>query len=358
MSSPQALIVGGLAAALVLRKNGIPVRLIERALDYQIGVRGNGIQVNAMDLPGSLVLDPPTQILKLFKILGLVTDIFDNSIEPPQMRGRLCVTVKLGTELVDFTQDAHKVTTNLLKHDKRGSSENEGLEVDWVIGTDGARGITPKRLGINFWGETLEKQAFPVAEVDMEGLNREFLALSFPYENIGPPMEVPPPGLGNGTPKEIQKVVDIICRNEDELIQAGDRALDGPNFVLVPASAQDILHALRKYNKDGDRLLDLESESVLVDTQGHVRRAYDVDATQARKALPSVIIIRPDTYFVHDPQLQGEEKYFAKISVQSLRGCVITLVIPRYNREAFASLICRGLVVSLKNSLKDWRCGK
>jgi hypothetical protein len=31
--------------------------------------------------------------------------------------GRLGVTVELGTELVEFTQDAHKVSTNLLKRE-------------------------------------------------------------------------------------------------------------------------------------------------------------------------------------------------------------------------------------------------
>jgi len=91
MSPPQGLIVGagpcGLAAAFVLRKNGITVRLIEKALDYQISVCGNGIQVNAMDLRDTLIfanalLQP--RILELFKIL--VADIFDNSIEPPHMR--------------------------------------------------------------------------------------------------------------------------------------------------------------------------------------------------------------------------------------------------------------------------------
>jgi hypothetical protein len=45
-----------------------------------------------MDLPGSLIFDLPAnallqpRILELFKILGLVTDIFDNSIEPSQIR--------------------------------------------------------------------------------------------------------------------------------------------------------------------------------------------------------------------------------------------------------------------------------
>ncbi|KAF9504137.1 hypothetical protein BS47DRAFT_1368999 [Hydnum rufescens UP504] len=154
---------GGLAAALVLRGNGITVRLIERLWILR-SVRDNGIQPRILEL------------------LGLAADIFDDSIEPPQMRAydgkpvirtwdfgvkepatpavpypnpqilggstmeailrshlsRLVVTVDIGTELVDFTQDAHKVIANLLKRDKNGSSENETLEVDWVIGAGGA----------------------------------------------------------------------------------------------------------------------------------------------------------------------------------------------------------------------------
>ncbi|KAF9513649.1 hypothetical protein BS47DRAFT_1343865 [Hydnum rufescens UP504] len=64
----------------------------ETALDYQIGVRDNGIQVTAMDIPDSLIFHPLTEallqpmILKVFKVLGLVTDIFNYSIDPPQMR--------------------------------------------------------------------------------------------------------------------------------------------------------------------------------------------------------------------------------------------------------------------------------
>ncbi|KAF9503621.1 hypothetical protein BS47DRAFT_1356068, partial [Hydnum rufescens UP504] len=107
----------------------------------------------------------------------------------------------------------------------------------------------------------------------------------------------------------------MLYRNEGELIQAGDRAPGGPNLVLAPTSTQDILHGLGKYNKDGDGLVDLylvlpENTVHLMRvqgecawcarryTQGHVwiQRAYDVDATQARKASPSVIIISPDTY--------------------------------------------------------------
>lgn len=39
----------GLTAALVLRRNGVFVRLIEKALEYHIGVRGNGVQVSGLE---------------------------------------------------------------------------------------------------------------------------------------------------------------------------------------------------------------------------------------------------------------------------------------------------------------------
>ncbi|KAF9504595.1 hypothetical protein BS47DRAFT_1401250 [Hydnum rufescens UP504] len=156
---PQPLRAHGTALIVYMRRN-----IVVKALDYQIGVRDNGIQPRILEL------------------LGLAAHIFDDSIEPPQMRAydgkpvirtwdfgvkepatpavpypnpqilggsimeailrshlsQLVVTVDIETELVDFTQDAHKVTANLLKRNKNGSSENETLEVDWVIGAGGA----------------------------------------------------------------------------------------------------------------------------------------------------------------------------------------------------------------------------
>ncbi|KAF9505745.1 hypothetical protein BS47DRAFT_1400122 [Hydnum rufescens UP504] len=252
------------AAALALRKNGIAVRLIEKALDYQIGVRGNGIQVSAMAIPGSLICDSLTnallqpRILELFKTLGLVIDILDNSIDPLQMRAydgklslgrgtlfqrksqvqqfptcpngrilaqstteailrshlsRLGITVELG----DGTRRLHtrcpQGDCKSPKARQKWFFRNETLEVDWVIGADGARGVTRKHLGINFWGETLEKQAFLVADVDMEGLDREYwavygsaatgLVMALP---MGPAPHFSVVGTGNS--EEIQKAVD------------------------------------------------------------------------------------------------------------------------------------------------------
>ena len=152
--------------------------------------------------------------------------------------------------------------------------------------------------------------------------------------------------------------------NDEEAIKAGDRAPDAPDLVppkggepttlfdlLTPTmhtvlvfeyptnppsltSTKNIFHALHKYNRDDQRLIqsylvlskdslitrlgDLAGvvDQIFIDSEGHAQRAYDVDATQSREALPMVVIIRPDTYvgaFVHDAE--GVEKYFSKIFV-------------------------------------------
>ncbi|KAF9503639.1 hypothetical protein BS47DRAFT_1386416 [Hydnum rufescens UP504] len=347
MSSPQELVVGcptksprrGLAPALVLRKNGIVVRLIGKALDYQIGVRSNGMQ---------------PRILEQFKILGMVTDIFDNCIKPPQMK-----TYGGRTVIKTWEFGVKEPATPAVPY-------NETLEVEWVMGADGARemeGLDRKRslFSRKYWA------AYGSAGTR---LVLAWAMGSAPHFSV----------VGNGTQEEIQEVVNILYLaskdasqgvnpgflhddifkqvgvnyqwseivldqhldsrkkvnvgnkvymwygNGDERIQAGDRALDAPNLVLVPAAAEptttarlldlltgfahtalDILCALGKYNKDGDCLVDsylvlpenaLDARSgewlgmnrVFVDTQGHARKAYDVDTSQTRKALLLVVV--------------------------------------------------------------------
>ncbi|KAF9513704.1 hypothetical protein BS47DRAFT_1362259 [Hydnum rufescens UP504] len=282
-------LICGLVAPLVLCKNGIPVRPIEKALDYQIGVRGNGIQ------PHPRILGQCTAEAMLRSHLS-----------------RLGVTVELGTGLVDFTQDAHK---------------NETLEVDCV---------TRKHLGISFWGEMREKLPFLVADVDMERLDREyclivsFRVLPFPWVQLLTPQwwvmglrnkykmsskyyvgleaslvmkNLSPRSLLSTYETErmppIKEMLKLVTNLHTPLWEPtrGRRAPDAPNLVLgpvvaedgagpttmtlfdrlrpfshtalvfklpegppaeppSPASTQDVLHALGKYNKDGHRLVD------------------------------------------------------------------------------------------------------
>jgi len=233
-------------------------------------------------------------------------------------------------EMLKLTTNLH--TQSMSDRNMTSSDTSKSVNQSWV------RENIFKQLGVNYqWSEIVLDQ-----RLDAE-------------KNVG-----------NKVPRPYGK--------DDEPIQAGDRAPDAPNLVPItaeggtkattlfdlltpfthtalvfelrqspptdteppsPAStSKDILDVLGKYNKDGHRLIDtylvlpehtpdagLGSvvggvNQVLVDTQGHARRAYDVDASQDRKALPSVVIIRPDTYigaFVHD--VQGVEKYFSKIFV-------------------------------------------
>jgi 2-polyprenyl-6-methoxyphenol hydroxylase-like FAD-dependent oxidoreductase len=54
---------------------------------------------------------------------------------------RLGREVELGTELVDIEQNDDYVTCRLKKTKDDGSVEDETLKVDYVVGTDGGRGL-------------------------------------------------------------------------------------------------------------------------------------------------------------------------------------------------------------------------
>jgi 2-polyprenyl-6-methoxyphenol hydroxylase-like FAD-dependent oxidoreductase len=54
---------------------------------------------------------------------------------------RLGREVELGTELVDIEQDDDCVTCKLNKTMADGTVEEEVLKIDYVVGTDGGRGL-------------------------------------------------------------------------------------------------------------------------------------------------------------------------------------------------------------------------
>ncbi|KDQ13836.1 hypothetical protein BOTBODRAFT_133086 [Botryobasidium botryosum FD-172 SS1] len=213
MTSPQpaVLVVGagpaGLAAALSLAKNSVPVRIIEKNDAYQVGARGVGIQ-------------PRT--LEVFANLGVLDDVLAKGITQPIMRAyapngrdiarewnfldvvelspsvpypnptmiaqddteailrdhlqRYNVQVELGHELVGLEQDDKGVTAQIFSHTPNANDTNgttETLRVSWLIGADGARGITRKTLGLDFIGETRESEGALLADLEVENLDRD-----------------------------------------------------------------------------------------------------------------------------------------------------------------------------------------
>jgi len=86
---------------------------------------------------------------------------------------RLGCAVELGTELISFTQTDDHVEAKLCV--KGMDPDSEGVEeiasFDYMVGTDGARGVVRKQLGLPFVGETRTVENFVVGDIKVEGLS-------------------------------------------------------------------------------------------------------------------------------------------------------------------------------------------
>jgi hypothetical protein len=81
-------------------------------------------------------------------------------------------TVELGTELKSFKQfDDHVQATLQVRGMEQGVQGVEEISsYEYMVGTDGARGIVRKQLGLNFLGETRVIENFVVGDMKVEGL--------------------------------------------------------------------------------------------------------------------------------------------------------------------------------------------
>ncbi|KDQ10916.1 hypothetical protein BOTBODRAFT_163427 [Botryobasidium botryosum FD-172 SS1] len=211
-SQLAVLVVGagpaGLVAALSLAKHGVPVRIIEKSSTYQVGLRGAGIQPRTLEAFASLgvwdalslsgVIAPKMKaygpnghdVVKewnFFEKLEPTPGVpYPNPCAVPQdiieavLRDALKqhgIHVELGKELVSFEQDDEGVTAHILVHglDADGShtTTTETLKVGWLLGADGAKGIVRKSLGLTFLGETRDADALLLADVEVEGVDRD-----------------------------------------------------------------------------------------------------------------------------------------------------------------------------------------
>lgn len=83
--------------------------------------------------------------------------------------------VELGTELTSFEQYEGHVEVNLLKRgmDMNADGTPETTKFEWVIGTDGARGVVRKKLGLSFLGESRNVENLVVGDIHVEGLSND-----------------------------------------------------------------------------------------------------------------------------------------------------------------------------------------
>ncbi|TFK39683.1 FAD binding domain-containing protein [Crucibulum laeve] len=210
MPTEPILIVGagpaGLVLALSLLQNGIAVRIIDKAKTHRLGERGAGIMPRTLEvynilgtltdvynkanpLPFSRVYEPPggTKALNTFHMSPYIEPTgpcpYKNPVTLGQHRHEAILRshlekygchVEVATELLSFEQHESHVTAHLV-YDDGEKQVMESANFPWMIGTDGARSIVRKRLGLSFLGETSTGENIVLGDIHVkEGLDSEF----------------------------------------------------------------------------------------------------------------------------------------------------------------------------------------
>ncbi|KAK7028002.1 hypothetical protein VNI00_015089 [Paramarasmius palmivorus] len=198
-TQPDVLIVGagpsGLALALLLCRNGLTPRVIDKSSNFNVGQRGAAVHARTLELYKILGILPkvkefaiPVPLRKIYPRDGgepttHASLIEDMPLEPQYhcingylvrqedhqslLRGILQdeygVVVEPSTELVSFTQDSDGVTVNLVKQGKQ-----ENARVKWLAGADGSRSTVRKQLGLTFSGESHNDVKMVIGDVEIE----------------------------------------------------------------------------------------------------------------------------------------------------------------------------------------------
>ncbi|MEU1523545.1 FAD-dependent monooxygenase [Nocardia rhamnosiphila] len=200
--SPSVLIAGagptGLTLALDLARRNIAVRIVDKAVEFCPGSRGDGIQ------PRSLEVFDDLGVLEVVRAAGAPAPVmrayFDGQpvgehrmaepVDPTPavpypnswflgqaqteaiLRTRLAefgVRVELGTTLLSFTQDDSSVTARLSSD--RGT---ETLRVAYLVGADGGGSTVRKQAGIAFEGTTDESLRMLLGDVRADALDHDY----------------------------------------------------------------------------------------------------------------------------------------------------------------------------------------
>ncbi|KAH7890340.1 hypothetical protein F5I97DRAFT_1972023 [Phlebopus sp. FC_14] len=186
-SSPPVLVAGagpsGLVTALTLLRNGIPVRIISKEDTPRLGQRGPGIQPRTLELfhfldvpqvlqtasvripirtheAGKLEADKtfymspytePTPAIPYYNPVTLGQQTLEGILHA--RLGEYGCHVESGTELRSFEQDGERVVAQIVRR-VNGEEVSETVDASFLVGADGAKGITRKHLGLPFLGET------------------------------------------------------------------------------------------------------------------------------------------------------------------------------------------------------------
>jgi len=229
----------GLTLACELARRGVSFRLIEAAPGPQPGSRGKGLQPRTLEVFDDLGIGerihahgrmampmhstaPDGQVTRggaIPETLRNRPDIpYPASLITPEWRvekalrwrlAELGGAVEFGTALVGLEQSDDAVTAVTI-----GSGETETITASWLVGCDGGHSLVRHETGIPFQGETREQVRMIVADVEVDGLDRDAWHMwrheeglvslcplpstsAFQYQAVLAPGQDPEPSLAN-----------------------------------------------------------------------------------------------------------------------------------------------------------------
>ncbi|WP_116199226.1 FAD-dependent oxidoreductase [Amycolatopsis circi] len=200
LSAPElpVLIAGagptGLTLACELARRGVEFRLVEASPGPRPGSRGKGLQPRSLEVFDNLgVIDRilangrSAMPIRLIDPDGRTSggptyeerpDVpYPATVITPQWRveetlrrhlDELGGTVEFGTALESFEQSADAVTAVL-----RSGDQTETVGAQWLVSCEGGRSVVRKQAGIAFEGETDERIRMIVADLAVDGIDRD-----------------------------------------------------------------------------------------------------------------------------------------------------------------------------------------
>ena len=258
-NAAEVLIVGGgptgLSLAITLRRYGIPVRVIDRALAPTSvskalalwsasleALQGMGV-VDRFVAEGqrlnALCVGEGDRRLATLAVGEGIDSAFPFPLLLPQSRteallterlAELGVSIERNVEMVGLVQDASGVTATL----RHGDGRSETVRTNYLAGCDGARSAVRQALNINFEGYT-EPQTFLLADVRIDGGDLDHRSIYLWWHNGGTVAMFP---FG----REVWRIFSM--RGEDS--PQGDE----------PATLEEMQHCVDRYGPHGLRIHD------------------------------------------------------------------------------------------------------
>lgn len=129
---------------------------------------------------------PPRRVYLQLNLMLLGQDTLEGIFH--QQLAKLGCVVEKGTELLSFEQNKNYVEVKLCKRGPEGLREEYETErYEWMVGTDGAKGVVRKQLGLSFLGETRKVENFVVGDICVEGLSRKVCQAFFVISSFAIP---------------------------------------------------------------------------------------------------------------------------------------------------------------------------